>query len=88
MRLLKALSLFAALALLSGAVIDAQTGLVRQVLSKTPDAGKKARLDDSYLNATKAGPLIRERDLEPAPQPTAQQAVQQAEPTQRKDAGK
>ena len=57
MRILKVLSLLAAVALLSGAVLDAQTGLVRQVLTGSPDAGKKktglgnaALEDDSYLH--------------------------------------
>lgn len=60
MKLLKALSLLAALALLGGAVLDAQTGMIREVLSGTPDAGKNqaAQQDDSYMHATKAAPLI------------------------------
>lgn len=109
MRLLKVLSLIAALALLGGAVLDAQTGLVRQALTAAPDAGKKppnARGDnnalgnaDLYMPASKAGPLIRSRDLEPEPgtrpppqqqeQSPAQQSPSQAAPQPaRKDAGK
>lgn len=100
MRPLKVLSLLAALALLGGAVLDAQTGLVRQALTASPDAGKKLKANpannsgnsDLYVPASKAGPLIRPRDLEPEPQPPPQQAQQapsQAAPEpSRKDAGK
>lgn len=63
MRILKVLSLLAALALLGGAVLDAQTGLVREVLSAAADAGaKKPKLNPDYMHATKAGPLIHFKD--------------------------
>ena len=89
MRLLKALSLLAALGLLGGAVLDAQTGLVRQALGAAPDAGRKggtnADLGDLYVPASKAGPLIRPRNLQPSPQ---QSPTQAAAPEPKKDAGK
>ena len=100
MRLLKLLSLLAALALLGGAVLDAQTGLVRQALTAAPDAGKRPldvlngnnSLSDTnlYMPASKSGPLIRSRDLEPEPPPSpAQQSPSQVAPQpSRKDAGK
>lgn len=67
MRLLKAFSLLAFLTLLSGVVLDAQTGLVRQVLRGAPDAGKPKThdgenvtgADDLYVPATKAAPVFR-----------------------------
>ncbi len=64
MRLLRVLSLLAFLALLSGVVLDAQTGLVRQVLTGAPDAGKLKSYDeenggDVYAPATKAAPVFR-----------------------------
>jgi hypothetical protein len=62
MRLLKALSLFAALALLGGAVLDAQTGLVRTALGAGTDAGTV-----KFMPATKAAPLIHR----PPPQQAA-----------------
>ena len=56
MRFLKVLSLLAALTLLSGAVLDAQTGLVRQLVGAAPDGG---RAEELYVPATKSAPVFR-----------------------------
>lgn len=84
MKILKALSLLAALALLGGAVLGASDGALKQVLGAGADAGKP-KLE--YIPASKAGPFIprRETELAPAPQPAPQQ---QAQPAAKTDAGK